>query len=147
VRAMYLRFGAVLLISLGLMFTLSMSLVRTFDHFYLNPSNFYMSLMMVAAMGVVMLAGMWGMFESPRLNAALLAGFVLLFAAAFVLGRQQAFVGDEGFLRSMIPHHSRAILMCQEASIRDPEVVALCESIVETQRAEIAQMEAILARR
>ena len=51
---------------------------------------------------------------------------------------------DPGFLTSMIPHHSRAILVCQEASITDPEIEQLCSEIVEAQ--EIAQMKEILKR-
>ena len=47
----------------------------------------------------------------------------------------------------MIPHHSGAILMCQQASLTDPEVLGLCEEIVSSQEREIAQMKAILARR
>jgi uncharacterized protein (DUF305 family) len=46
----------------------------------------------------------------------------------------------------MIPHHSGAILMCEEASIDDPEIVALCGQIISSQQAEIEQMEAILKR-
>lgn len=46
----------------------------------------------------------------------------------------------------MIPHHSGAILMCEQASITDPEIVALCQQIVASQQKEIAQMEAILGR-
>ncbi|OWP36679.1 DUF305 domain-containing protein, partial [Klebsiella aerogenes] len=45
-----------------------------------------------------------------------------------------------------IPHHSRAILVCQEADITDPEIVQLCDDIVEAQQEEIAQMEEILER-
>ena len=55
-------------------------------------------------------------------------------------------IGDTAFLRSMIPHHSGAILMCREASIHDPEIKTLCGEIVEGQRREIDQMKAILSR-
>ena len=61
--------------------------------------------------------------------------------------RTQAGIGDGEFLRSMIPHHSGAILMCREARLTDPEIIALCNGIVRSQAAEIAQMEAILQRR
>lgn len=53
-------------------------------------------------------------------------------------------MGNAQFLRSMIPHYSSAILMCQEASITDADILALCEEIVRAQREEIAQMESIL---
>ena len=36
--------------------------------------------------------------------------------------------------------------MCEEASISDPEITKLCEGIVTAQKAEIAQMQAILKR-
>ncbi len=55
----------------------------------------------------------------------------------------QAGIGDKEFLRSMIPHHSGAILMCEQATLTDPEIKALCRGIVDGQRQEIAQMEAI----
>ena len=37
----------------------------------------------------------------------------------------------------MIPHHSRAILVCQEAAITAPDIRRLCEQIVSSQREEI----------
>lgn len=142
----YLKFMAIMLASLAVMFLLSMSMVRTLDHYYLNPSNLYMAVVMVAAMGIVMLLGMWTMYPNTLLNVVLLVAFAILFVGALALGRTETFVGDEGFLRSMIPHHSRAILVCQESSITDPEIVTLCEGIVETQQQEIDQMKAILTR-
>jgi uncharacterized protein (DUF305 family) len=46
----------------------------------------------------------------------------------------------------MIPHHSGAILMCREATLSDPELVALCRLITEAQSAEIEQMQRIAER-
>ena len=143
---MYLKFGIILLVSLGLMWMLSMSMVRSIDHFYFNLSNFWMALLMVSAMAIVMVAGMWAMFENTKANIAMLIGFAVLFAGVFVLGRTETFVGNEQFLKSMIPHHSRAILVCQESNITDPEIVELCETIVKTQQEEMSQMQTILDR-
>jgi uncharacterized protein (DUF305 family) len=53
-------------------------------------------------------------------------------------------IGDRAFLRSMIPHHSGAILMCEEARLEDPEVRALCKEIIESQQREIDWMQARL---
>lgn len=142
----YARLGIALGVSLVLMFLLTMSLIDTVDHFHLNLSNFYMALIMVAPMGIVMLLVMWGMFPNRTANLVLLAGFTLLFIGSFALGRASVFIGDEQFLRSMIPHHSRAILICQESEIGDPEIVELCDTIVRTQLEEIRQMEEILRR-
>jgi uncharacterized protein (DUF305 family) len=60
--------------------------------------------------------------------------------------RTQTPVGDVQFLRSMIPHHSSAIVMCEHARITDPEIETLCGEIVEAQEREIAQMQAMLDR-
>ena len=81
--------------------------------------------------------------KSPTLHVAFLA----LTIASFGATRAQALIDDRQFIASMIPHHSGAILMCQQASLTDPEVLGLCEEIVSSQEREIAQMKAILARR
>ncbi len=37
----------------------------------------------------------------------------------------------------MIPHHAGAMLMCEEAPLRDPQIKELCAAIVASQRSEI----------
>ncbi|WP_260842546.1 DUF305 domain-containing protein [Paenarthrobacter nicotinovorans] len=143
---MYLKFALILLISLALMWVLSMSMIRSIDHFYFNLSNFWMALLMVSAMAIVMIIGMWSMFKNRKANVAMLVGFAVLFGAVFALGRTETFVGNEQFLKSMIPHHSRALLVCEESNITDPEIITLCDSIVKSQQEEITQMKAILER-
>jgi uncharacterized protein (DUF305 family) len=54
-------------------------------------------------------------------------------------------VSDKQFLRSMIPHHAGAILMCEQAPIEDAEIKALCKNIVSSQQSEIDQMKAKLS--
>jgi uncharacterized protein (DUF305 family) len=142
----YVRFALMMLTSLVLMFVLSMSMIRTWDHFYVNLSNFWMALVMVSAMGLVMVGFMWGMLPSRRVNVALLVGFVVLLLGSFALGRTETAVGNEQFLKSMIPHHSRAVLVCQEANITDSQIQQLCDEIVKAQLREIAEMKQMLAR-
>ncbi|MFA6125381.1 MAG: DUF305 domain-containing protein [Sphingomonas sp.] len=115
--------------------------------FYNNLNMVYMTLMMVAPMVVLMVVAMRGMFPSNTANASILAGSLIVFVGCFGLIRTQTTIGDDAFLRSMIPHHSGAILMCQQATLKDPEVVRLCQGIIMSQRQEIEQMKAILARR
>ena len=98
-------------------------------------------------MGLIMLVAMSSMLKNTRLNLALSAFFALLLIGAFTASRVEALVGDDAFLGSMIPHHSRAIHMCQEAELSDPQIVDLCGRIIEAQREEIAEMEGIIARR
>jgi uncharacterized protein (DUF305 family) len=45
----------------------------------------------------------------------------------------------------MIPHHSIAILTSSRARIEDPRVRELADTIIATQRREIAEMESLIA--
>ena len=135
-----------LLVHFVIMYFVMYTMIDSLGHLYLNVNNFYMTMMMVAPMAVVMLVSMRSMFPSRRVNVAIAASAVVAFGVAYGAMRTQAAVGDRQFLRSMIPHHSGAILMCQQASLTDPQIRALCRQIVDSQRAEIATMEAILAR-
>ena len=143
----YGRLFLALGLSLIVMFFLSMALIAQWSHFHLNLSNFYMAVAMVAPMGLIMLGVMHDMFPNPRLNAALAISFVALFTLGLWLGRTEAFVGNEQFLRAMIPHHSRAILVCNEAQITDEAIARLCDQIIASQQEEITIMERMLAER
>jgi uncharacterized protein (DUF305 family) len=142
----YRKFALTLSINAVLMFFITYAMIDTVDHFYPNINRAYMSLMMVAPMAMVMLFVMRGMYQNAKLNAMLYAVFAGLFIGSFTLARTQTPVGNEQFLRSMIPHHSSAILMCQQSAITDREIIGLCGEIVKAQKEEIAQMKAILGR-
>jgi uncharacterized protein (DUF305 family) len=129
-----------------IMYLVMFVMIDSLSSFYNNLNMFYMTLMMVAPMVVLMIMAMRHMFPSTGANTAILIGSVVVFFGGFALVRTQTTIGDRAFLRSMIPHHSGAILMCSEASISDPEVVALCGQIIKSQRDEIEQMKAILGR-
>jgi uncharacterized protein (DUF305 family) len=144
---MYNRLYTVLAINSVVMFLLTYALIDSWAHFIPNINRVYMALMMVAPMAILMLVVMGAMYENKRLNYLLIGGFALLFVASFSLARVQGFVGDDAFLRSMIPHHSSAIVMCEESDITDQEIEQLCDEIVKTRKEEIAQMEDILDRR
>jgi uncharacterized protein (DUF305 family) len=142
----YGRFALTLALSLLAMFVISLEQVRSVDHFYLNLSNFFITLTGVGAMGLIMLTTMRGMFTDSRKTAITAAVLGLLLVGGFALARTEAFVGDRAFLESMIPHHSRALLVCQESQLSDAEIVELCRGIVDSQTREIRQMEDILSR-
>lgn len=135
-----------LILDFIIMYLVMYTMIATLDHFYFNLNNVYMTLMMVAPMTILMLVMMRSMYQNKRANLTIAIGAVVIFAASFYAMRNQAAIGDKELIRGMIPHHSGAILMCEQASLTDPEVVALCGEIVEAQEREISQMQAILDR-
>lgn len=142
----YRRLGIELAIDFVVMYFVMYTMIATAGHLYLNINNAYMTLMMVSPMALVMIMSMRSMFPSAARNRVIIGVAIVVFALSYVAMRQQAAVGDRQFLRSMIPHHSGAILMCEEAALTEPEVIGLCREIVQSQRQEIAKMQSLLAR-
>jgi hypothetical protein len=140
----YRRLLVMSLASFVAMYVLMYAMVDRLANVHPNFNQFYMAGLMTAAMIVIELAVMGGMYPDKRLNILLIV-VSLVALAAFWLGiREQAAIDDRQFLKSMIPHHAGAILMCNEASIRDADVQTLCRSIVLGQQREIDQMTAKL---
>ena len=69
---------------------------------------------------------------------------VAVFAGALWLVRSQQTVEDVSWMKAMIPHHSIAILTSERAHITDPRVRTLADGIIEAQRREIAEMQALI---
>jgi len=115
------------------MYILMYAMVNSFDDVHMNVDQVYMAGLMTSPMVVIELVVMRAMYHSMKLNAFIIAGSVAAGIVLFVFIRQQTVVGDRQFLRSMIPHHSSAILMCERASIQDPEIRTLCRAIVSSQ--------------
>lgn len=128
------------------MFGVMYTMVHSLNEVYLNINTFYMTGMMVTPMLAIMVIMMRSMFPDKRLNLVLILSSLVIFVILFTLERTQGLVGDKQFVRSMIPHHSGAILMCENAQISDPELKTLCGNIVTSQRQEIEQMSKILNR-
>jgi uncharacterized protein (DUF305 family) len=145
-KSAYLMFGLNLLLSGIIMYFVMFTMIDGLPEFFHNLNMFYMALMMVAPMAILMLLMMGSMYQNRKLNIAIGGSFAAVFLLACLFMRQQTAIGDEQFLRSMIPHHSGAILMCRESNLSDPELRRLCDQIIKSQRAEIAQMKALLAR-
>ena len=146
VKRSYRLLGAEMAIDFVIMYLVMYTMIATLDHFYFNLNNVYMTLMMVTPMALLMLVLMRSMYENKRANLAIAIGAVVIFAGSFYAMRSQAAIGDKELIRGMIPHHSGAILMCGKAKLTDPELIALCDEIVDAQEREISQMQAILDR-
>lgn len=145
-REMYVRLAIMLALSFLWMFAAMYAMVNAFDDVHINVNFVYMAALMAAAMGPIELMVMGRMYPDLRLKLVTSLVSVLVLLGSFLAIRAQTGVGDEQFLRSMIPHHSGAILMCEQASISDAEIRELCSNIIENQQSEIDQMEEILAR-
>jgi uncharacterized protein (DUF305 family) len=115
--------------------------VDRFGNVYTSLNQAYMAGLMSAPMLVIELLLMGAMYPDKKLNAALIGAGVLLGVVCWVLIRQQVAIGDQQFLRSMIPHHAGAVLMCEKNRLQDPELKALCANILASQQAEIELME------
>ncbi|ALV26103.1 DUF305 domain-containing protein [Nitratireductor rhodophyticola] len=139
----YLMFWTNMALGLIVMYVVMFTMIDGLRDFRNNLNMLYMAITMWAPMGIFMLATMPGMFPRKRLNIALHVAFLALTVVSFGATRAQALIDDRQFIASMIPHHSGAILMCREADLRDAELVALCDEIVEAQRSEIQIMERI----
>ena len=127
-----------------LMFILMYAMVDRVDSVIPNLNQAYMAAIMTSPMLVLEVWLMGSMYENKRALWAILAGSVLVFAAVFTFIRQQTAIGDKEFLRSMISHHASALLMCEQASIEDPEILDLCGEILSSQQEQIDFMKAKL---
>lgn len=140
----YRRLGLMAALSFVSMYILMYAMVNALPNVLPNFNQFYMAGLMTAPMVVFELLLMSMMYPNKRLNAGIIAASVIAGVMFFAFIRQQTAISDRQFLRSMIPHHAGAILMCEESQIQDPEIRALCDSIIESQQSEIDQMKAML---
>lgn len=129
----------------GLMYLNTYSL----DHVFWSETRAYMALVMGAAMAVIMLLFMRGMYTSGKANLAIFLGSLIAFAAALYLVRSQQTIDGVAWMKAMIPHHSIAILTSERAHISDPRVRQLADQIIAAQRSaaqrqEIAQMRSLV---
>ena len=142
----YMHLAIMTALSFLAMYILMYSMVDRIGYVYNNINQAYMAALMAAPMALIEVIVMRSMYPNRMLNYAIIAGSVVIGVLAFTLIRYQAAVGDVQFVRSMIAHHSGAILMRREAPLRDAELKKLCGEIIQAQQREIDQMEAILAR-
>jgi len=142
----YVRLGAMIVLSFIAMYILMYAMVDAASSVFNNINQVYMAGLMAMPMVGIELALMARMYPSVNTNRILMAMSVVAMVVFFLLIRQQVAVTDTQFLRSMIPHHSGAILMCSKAPVQSAEIKELCRSIIAGQNDEIRQMKALLAK-
>ncbi|EJF10231.1 DUF305 domain-containing protein [Pontibacter sp. BAB1700] len=142
----YGKFMLMLGLSFLVMYAVMFSNVAEISHIHLNLNRLYMTILMVAPMALIMLGVMRSMYRDQKMNAIIAVMSIMAIVGSFIMLRNQSYVGDKAFIHSMIPHHSSAILVSEEARINDPELKKLAEEIIRSQKKEIAEMEKILQR-
>ena len=140
----YNKLAIMAILSFISMYILMYSMVDKFENVFVNINQFYMAALMVAPMMIIELLLMRMMYNDKKLNAIIISISAIALVGFYFAIRVQAGVSDRQFLKSMIPHHSGAILMCEQADLTDPELKTLCEEIVANQQKEIAEMKAKL---
>jgi uncharacterized protein (DUF305 family) len=140
----YPKLWVMALLSFISMYILMYAMVNSIGNVFNNINEFYMAGLMTAPMIPIEIFLMSSMYKDQKRNVVIVVASILAGLVFFLLIRQQGAVSDRQFLRSMIPHHAGAILMCEQASIQDAEIQELCKTIISSQQEEIDQMKAKL---
>ncbi|MGC4038355.1 MAG: DUF305 domain-containing protein [Chitinophagaceae bacterium] len=135
-----------LLLSFFIMYAVMFLNVDDSSDIYVSLTRLYMALLMVSPMAVLMVLLMGRMYPSKKQNGIIIIVSVAIFLISLALLRLQVSVSDIQYMKAMIPHHSSAIMTSKNASLRDPEVRRLADSIIVSQEREILQMKEILRR-
>lgn len=140
----YVKFGLMILTSTIVMYIMMYFNTYKWEHVYFSETRAYMALYMGAMMALIMLAFMGNMYKKTRVNLMIYGLSVFLFAFGIWGVRSQATVDQVDWMQAMIPHHSIAILTSSRADIQDPRVRKLADDIIEAQKREIGEMEALV---
>ena len=139
-KGMYIKLAIMGVLSFLSMYVFMYMMVYRFADVYPNVNQFYMAGLMAAPMVIIEILVMWSMYDNTRANLVIAAVSVVLLLL-FIAGiRYQTAVSDTQFLKSMIPHHSGALLMCDNPNIGDAEIRELCKGITTSQQSEIEWM-------
>lgn len=139
-NGMYYKLFAMSVLSFISMYILMYMMVDRFENVYSNLNQIYMAGMMTMPMIIFEIILMKSMYPSKPANRLIIAISILFLIGFIAFTRWQTEINDKQFLRSMIPHHAGAILMCKEAPITDPEIKSLCQTIMTSQQSEIDWM-------
>lgn len=142
----YARFLLMMILSFISMYILMYAMVDSFSNVYSNYNQFYMAGLMTSPMVILEIVLMNSMYLDKKLNYIIFGLGIVALVGFYLCIRQQTAISDKQFLKSMIPHHAGALLMCEESDIHDPEIKELCEKIKSGQKLEIEQMKKILDR-
>lgn len=141
----YSRFSIMIAVSTVIMFVLMYFNTYALDHIWYSQTRTWMALLMGAAMAIIMLGFMWGMYKSQATNAVIVVASIAIGVVSLWLVRSQATVADVSYMKAMIPHHSIAVMTSERANIRDERVRKLADQIIESQLREISEMKQLIS--
>ncbi|MFL9835313.1 DUF305 domain-containing protein [Chryseobacterium terrae] len=142
----YKKLLITLAISAVLMYLMMFLNMNSINDYYTSLTRIYMAVMMVCPMAVLMIVIMGKMYTNKKYNSIIIVVSALVFIITLTAIRKQIPIGDEQYLKAMIPHHSSAIMTSRNADIKDPEVRKLADSIIQSQQREIDEMNRIIKR-
>ena len=142
----YKKFAWMMIASFVIMYGVMFTNVAEFDHIRFSYTRTYMTLLMIAPMALLKLLFMGNMYQNKRINAMISAASIITILVAFTMLRNQTLIKDVQYMKAMIPHHSSAIMVSEQAIFEDPETKKLALDIIDAQKREIAQMDKIIAR-
>lgn len=140
----YTKFFIMIATSTAVMLGLMYLNTYAFDHIFFSETRTYMAIYMGAAMALIMLTFMLGMYKDKKKNLLIYIGSIIIFLGALFLVRSQTTVEDSSWMSAMIPHHSIAILTSERANIDDVRVKNLANAIIKAQKREIEEMKWLL---
>jgi len=140
----YSRFAVMVATSTIVMFGLMYLNTYSIDHVMFSQTRMWMAFIMGAAMTIIMMLFMINMYPDRRRNVTIILGAVIVAVISLWLVQSQRTVDDVSYMKSMIPHHSIAIMTSSRANIRDPRVRKLADGIIDTQVREIAEMKQLI---
>ena len=140
----YINLLFVVILSFISMYVLMYIMVNTFANVYPNLNQLYMAGVMTVPMLLIELLLMRSMYNNKKVNTFIIVFSLAIFILLIGFIRNQTAISDKEFLKSMIPHHAAALLMCKNSSLQDQEIKELCKTIGSTQQSEIDFMKAKL---
>jgi len=136
----YINLFLMAILSFISMYILMYIMVNEFANVYSNFNQLYMAGLMTIPMLLIELILMKSMYNNTKINAFIVIFSLITFILLIIFIRKQIGITDKEFLKSMIPHHASALLMCKNVSLKDPQIKELCKTIMSTQQSEIDLM-------
>src|SRR6267154_1080781 len=93
----YRKFAVMIVLSFIAMYILMYSMVDSFPNILSNFNQIYMASLMTAAMALIEITIMWGMYKNKKINVIIITLSSLAFILSFLFIRKQIAISDKQF--------------------------------------------------